>query len=245
VAYRSKGSYLSKDSEKRNRSLMNLKPFQSGDVAPKTKTKVQDYSKDIISFCHEQIYLPEKRELIKLEEWEKEIFTDCFYENRPRLILLSLGKKNGKSTFSAIVNLFYLLHREPGELYLCANSKDQTSFITFRKIIQMINRNPVIEKQVKTYSDIIENKKTGSILRVLSSSYRSSAGLNPLLICIDEISSFDTDTLKFFYDELQLGPLYQNPLILVTSTAGRSEEGILWDLFQASKKGNTEEKFFN
>jgi phage terminase large subunit-like protein len=230
--------FISKDVEKRKKQLANLR--KSKGKIP----KVKDYSSDIIQFCEQQIKLPEQNKLITLEDWEKDVFHDCFYENRPRLILISIAKKNGKSTFSALVNVFYLLHQEPGELYLCANSKDQTSFITFRKIVSMIRKNPLLDKQVKIYTDVIENRKNNSILRVLSSSYRSSAGLNPLLITIDELGSFDTDTLRFFYDELQLGPLYKNPLILVTSTAGRNEEGILWDLFQASKKGNTEEAYY-
>ncbi len=33
-------------------------------------------------------------------------------------------------------------------------------------------------------------------------------------------------------------------MILVTSTAGRSEEGLLWDLIKESEKGNTAESYF-
>ncbi|GAI83681.1 unnamed protein product, partial [marine sediment metagenome] len=64
---------------------------------------IPEYQRDIIQFAEKEVYLPEKKEeLIKLEKWEREVFTDCFYKNRPRLILVSLAKKNGKSTFSAI-----------------------------------------------------------------------------------------------------------------------------------------------
>ncbi|MBA7522947.1 hypothetical protein ES705_15068 [subsurface metagenome] len=206
---------------------------------------IWEYQNDIIRFSEREIYLPEKKEkLIRLEGWEREVFTDCFYKNRPRLILISLAKKNGKSTFSEIVLVWFLTAQEPGEIYVCSNSKDQSNFITYRKIVLMIRKNPELDKMCRIYNDYIENIKTGSILRCLSSSYRSSAGLNPLLICIDEISSFDTDSLKFFYEELQLSPIYKCPLILVTSTAGREEQGILWDLFKASEKGNTPESYF-
>ena len=206
---------------------------------------VREYERDIIQFSEKEIYLPEKKEqFIKLENWEREVFTDCFYKNRPRLILISLAKKNGKSTFSAIVLSWFLTTQEPGEIYICSNSKDQSSFITYRKIVSMIRKNPGLDKTCRIYNDYIENIKTGTILRCLSSSYRSSAGLNCLLICIDELASFDTDSLRFFFDELQLSPMYKYPLILVTSTAGRSEEGILWDLIKESEKGNTPESYF-
>jgi len=62
------------------------------------------YKKDIIQFSEKEFYLPEKKQkLIRLENWERKVFKDCFYNNRPRLILVSLAKKNGKSTFSALV----------------------------------------------------------------------------------------------------------------------------------------------
>ena len=203
------------------------------------------YERDIILFAEKEIYLPERKgELLKLENWEKEIFGDCFYKNRPSLILVSLAKKNGKSTFSAIVLSWFLMCQEPGEIYICSNSKDQSSFITYRKIVSIIKRNPKLNGKCRVLTDYIENIETGTILRCLSSSYRSSAGLNCLLICIDELASFDTDSLRFFFEELQLSPVYKHPLILVTSTAGRSEEGILWDLFKASEKGNTPESYF-
>ncbi|MBA7498303.1 hypothetical protein ES704_01038 [subsurface metagenome] len=206
---------------------------------------IREYRKDIIQFSEKEIYLPEKRQkLVTLEDWEREIFTDCFYKSRPRLILVSLAKKNGKSTFAAIILNWFLITQEPGEIYICSNSKDQSSFITYRKIVSMIKKNPKFDRKCRIHADYIENIETGTILRCLSSSYRSSAGLNCLLICIDELASFDTDSLKFFFEELQLSPIYKYPLILVTSTAGRSEEGILWDLIKESEKGNTPESYF-
>ena len=206
---------------------------------------IQEYERDIIQFSEKEIYLPEKKqELIRLESWERKVFTDCFYKNRPRLILISLAKKNGKSTFSAMILNWFLITQEPGEIYICSNSKDQSNFITYRKIVSMIRKNPKLDNICRVYTDYIENIETGTILRCLSSSFRSSAGLNCLLICIDELSSFDTDSLRFFFEELQLSPTYKYPLILITSTAGRSEEGILWDLVKESKKGNTPESYF-
>ncbi|MBA7560778.1 hypothetical protein ES695_02885 [Candidatus Atribacteria bacterium 1244-E10-H5-B2] len=206
---------------------------------------IREYERDIIQFAEKEVYLPEKKqELIRLEKWEREVFTDCFYKNRPRLILISLAKKNGKSTFSAMVLNWFLTTQESGEIYVCSNSKDQSNFITYRKIVTMIRKNPKLDSICRIYTDYVENINTGTILRCLSSSYRSSAGLNCLLICIDELASFDTDSLKFFFEEMQLSPVYKYPLILVTSTAGRSEEGLLWDLIKESKKGNTPDSYF-
>ncbi len=237
-------SYISKDPGFRLKQLANLrqgvKKLSLKELI-KTERKLKDL--DIIEFCEKHIHL-EKGKLIRLEDWEKEVFKDCFYKKRPRLIVISLGKKNGKSTCSAIILTYLLINGETGELYICSNSKDQSNFITYRKVVSIIKKDPELSKLCRIYSDYIENVKTGSILRCLSSSFRSSAGLNCLCICIDELASFDTDSLKFFFDELQLSPVYQNPVILVTSTAGREESGLLWDLIKASEKGNTPESYY-
>ena len=246
IIKRLKESYRVKTPEAKEKQAEGLKKrwperLKTGESGFSTRR----YQKDIIQFLEREIYLPEKKnQLIVLEDWQKGIFTDCFYEHRPRMIVLSVAKKNGKSTFAASVLTWFLTTQESGELYICSNSKDQSNFITYRKIVKMIEKNPELNKMCRVYTDYIENIKTSSLLRCLSSSYRSSAGLNPLLICIDELSSFDTDSLQYFFEELQLSPVYKNPLILITSTAGREEQGLLWDLVKASEKGNTEENYY-
>ncbi len=245
--WRSKESHLAKTQKAKNNQARGRKQRHKEKLKTgKSKGfSIREYERDIIQFAEKEVYLPEKKEqLIRLEKWEREVFTDCFYKNRPRLILISLAKKNGKSTFSAMVLNWFLTTQEPGEIYVCSNSKDQSNFITYRKIVSMIKKNPKLDSICRVYTDYIENINTGTILRCLSSSYRSSAGLNCLLICIDELASFDTDSLKFFFEEMQLSPVYKYPLILVTSTAGRSEEGLLWDLIKESEKGNTPESYF-
>lgn len=243
---RLKESYRVKTPEAKERQAGGLKKrWPERLKTGKSGFSIRKYKSDIISFSEKEIYLPEKKEqLIKLEDWQKEIFTDCFYKNRPRMIVLSIAKKNGKSTFAASILVWFLTTQESGELYICSNSKDQSNFITYRKIVKMIEKNPELNKMCRVYTDYIENIKTGSLLRCLSSSYRSTAGLNCLLVCIDELSSFDTQSLQYFFEELQLSPIYKNPLILITSTAGREEQGLLWDLVKASEKGNTPENYF-
>jgi len=234
--------YFAKDKEGRKRQLANLKHIDITKVNCEPFKK-KDYSKDIIAFAEEQIILPESKKLIKLEDWERKLLKDCFYGDRPSLVLLSVGKKNGKSTLSAIILLWQFFTQEPGESYICSNSMDQSSFIVFRKCVKMIQANHELDRRCKIYGDYIEYSN-GSLLRCLPSSYRSSSGLNPLMISIDEIANFDVDSLSFFYDELQLSPIYEFPLIFITSTVSRSQKGILWTLFEEAKKGNTEDSYF-
>ncbi|MBA7563761.1 hypothetical protein ES695_05545 [Candidatus Atribacteria bacterium 1244-E10-H5-B2] len=247
--FRRAESYLSKNKEKREAQLRNLVQYRNRSITLEDKSKLfplKEYRKDIISFIENEIYLPDKRKkLIQLETWELEILRDCFYQDRPSLILLSLGKKNGKSVFSSFCLLWYLFcGEEYNELYICSNSLDQSSFIIFKNCKSMILKNPELEKRVKIYADHIENRETKTILRCLPASFRSTSGLKPGVICLDEIKNFDTSSLEYFFEELQLAPGLDSPLILITSTVGRQQQGILWDLFERSKQGNDKDNFF-
>lgn len=247
--FRVASSYLSKTKEGREAQLRNLVQYRNRSVTLEDKSKLfplKEYRKDIIFFIEHEIYLPDKRKkLIQLETWELEILRDCFYQDRPSLILLSLGKKNGKSVFSSFCLLWYLFcGEEYNELYICSNSLDQSSFIIFKNCKSMILKNPELSKRVKIYADYIENRETKTILRCLPASFRSTSGLRPGVISLDEIKNFDTSSLEYFFEELQLAPGLDFPLILISSTVGRRQEGILWDLFERSKQGNDKDNFF-
>ncbi|MBA7519051.1 hypothetical protein ES705_11125 [subsurface metagenome] len=246
--FRRAESYLSKNKEGREAQLRNLvqNRNRSGLTGKSKLFPLKEYKKDIISFAEKEIYLPDKRKkLIQLETWEKEILRDCFYQDRPSLILLSLGKKNGKSVFSSLVLLWFLFAGEEyNELYIASNSLDQSSFIIFKNCKSMINKNPELYKRVKIYGDYIENRETKTILRCLPASFRSASGLRPGVLCIDEVKNFDVSSLEYFFEELQLAPGLDFPLILITSTVGRRQEGILWDLFEKSKQGNDKDNYY-
>ena len=111
VKKRLKKSYRAKTLEAKRRQAEGRK--QRWPESSKTGNNgfsIREYERDIIQFAEKEVYLPEKKqELIKLEDWEREVFIDCFYKNRPRLILVSLAKKNGKSTFAAIVLNWFLI----------------------------------------------------------------------------------------------------------------------------------------
>ena len=111
--FRKAESYLSRNPEKRLKQLANLRQGLkklSLKELMRTERKLRDLN--IIEFCEKHIHL-EKGKLIRLEDWEKKVFRDCFYKKRPRLIVVSLGKKNGKSTFSAIILTWTLICSEP------------------------------------------------------------------------------------------------------------------------------------
>jgi len=239
IPYTPKKAFLSKDPEKRQSQLANLKqnwgkskPREIEGVLPKWDIKA--YKGDIIGFSG-QFVVPETRKPIVLEDWQVDnFFKPIFYsEEKPSLALLSLCKKNGKSCLAALCVLYVFFCGEPlNEIYICAHDKDQASDIVFRKVLMAIKFNPRMMVQCKIREDYIEHVATGSRIKVLPNDWRSSAGLNPGMIVIDELFAFDLEAAERFYNELQLGPTRKDPLTLITSTAGYSQGGLLWELWQ-------------
>lgn len=240
MPYIPKKAFLSRDPLRRESQLANLRqnwgksrPRRTGGRLP--NWDIEAYAGDIVKFS-EQFVIPETQAPIVLEDWEIDNFIKpVFYgEEKPSLILLSLCKKNGKSCLSALSVLYKFFCGEPlNEIYICAHDRDQGNLIIFNKVKIAVQFNPAMMVQCRIREDYIEHVKTGTVIRVLPNDWRSSAGLNPGMIVIDELFAFDLEAAERFYNELQLGPTRKDPLTLITSTAGYSEEGLLWELWQS------------
>lgn len=247
IPYIPKKKFLSKSPEGREAQLANLKqnwgrhrPIKMQGSLPKwgVYKKKKPYQGDILEFAG-QFVIPETERPIVLEQWQIDnIIRPIFYsEEKPSLALLSLCKKNGKSALASFFLLFKFFSGEPrNELYVCASDKDQGKSIVFNKALTSIKMNPYMITQCIIRDDYIMHKDTQSIIKVLPNDWRSAAGYNPGMIVVDELFAFDLESAERFYNELQLGPTRRDPLTLITSTAGYSQSGLLWELWEKGLK---------
>lgn len=211
------------------------------------KWDIEAYRGDIIKFS-EQFVVIEGKKPIVLEEWQIDnFFKPVFYgKELPSLVLLSLCKKNGKSCLAALCALYkFFCGEDLNEIYICAHDKEQAENIVFDKIMKAINFNPYMMVQCILRRDTIEHKKTGTVIRTLPNDWRGTAGINPGMIVIDELFAFDLESAERFYNELQLGPTREDPLTLITSTAGYSQQGLLWELWQKGLKNMKDKPDYN
>jgi phage terminase large subunit-like protein len=101
-----------------------------------------------------------------------------------------MPKKNGKSTLAAMIACHaFFCGEDMGEIYLAAADKDQAAWITYKKVWSAIRMNRTMHKRAAPIKDGIENKETGTILRVLPCDV-SAAGLNPSLVIFDELWTY-------------------------------------------------------
>lgn len=148
--------------------------------------------------------------------------------------LLGIPRKNGKSTLSAAIALYFLVVegtlRDPGaEIYAAAGSKDQAR-IVFEQTKAFVNASPRLRNLCDVQRDRILLKETGAIFRVLSSDAPRQHGLNPSLVIIDELHAHKDGDL---YEALTTGDLArEEPLTVTITTAGVDIEGsILGEVF--------------
>lgn len=246
--YRPASSFISNDPEKRQRQLANLaqnrlkRAIKTEAKAPKFNNPA--YKTDIIKFAQEQFFIPETRQPIIFENYQKkEILEPLFYvEQRPTMALIGQTKKSGKSTLGAMISSWFLFEGENfSEIYLAARDKDQANWIVFSKLVKAIEMNPQMLIRCKIGKDSIELPHKRSILRCLPTDV-SAAGLNPNLVVFDELWSYEYESMTRFFEEMTTVPTRKYPLILIVTYAGYDEDSLLYELYQKGLKNKGKQK---
>lgn len=234
--YRTSESFVSKDPEKREKQLANLrnrhktKTVPLFEDAPAKSFHVADFKHDISGFADEHYFLPERKRVVLLD-WQVDLFKDLFdppEKDRATLALLGMPKKSGKSTIAGIVALWYLLVKPYAECYLMGPDLQQGQLVIFDKVCKAIQLHPQFRDRFKIGADVIRNKLNGATLRVLPCN-KTAAGLNPDLVIFDELWQFGSVEAMKAIDEMTNVPGKHSLILVVTYAGYQSEEsGHLW-----------------
>lgn len=273
MGYRSRDSYKSKDPIKRARQLSGLKnsPHKGRPTLESLVGKDPfdlTFKDDIVGYLEKHYYLPETKAPVVLEEWQKErIFKPLLQKNQESILrrrnkeipqvsdwynirkhtlaLIGIPKKNSKSTMASMLANYFLFQDEDyGEILVTANSREQSSWIIFQKLQRSILMNPHQKQYCKITDDYIENKKTGTIARVVAPNYKTSAGFNPSLTIFDELWAYEKDSARRFYDEMTTSPSRKQPLTVIFSYAGYDEDSLLYEIYKRGLEGKDKKMFF-
>ena len=208
-------------------------------------SKAKQYLTDPTKFMEEHYVLPETLQYIKLMSWQKDyILKPLFYdlddkgERKYNIALLGMPKKNGKSAFGAGLGVYFMFCDEPfGEIIVAANARDQAAMIIYSKMRRAVQLDPDLARATKPLRrEKIEVYSTGTIARCVAHQFETAAGLNPNFTIFDELWAFSD---RKFFDELTVVPTRKNPLIVIVTYAGYTEQGLLWDLYSDGIEGDT------
>lgn len=153
--------------------------------------------------------------------------------------ILSIARKNGKTSFMACLALVHLVGPEAvvnGEIYTAANDKEQAG-IVFKICMQIINATPALKSELR----IIESRKrivhyaSGSYYQALSADVGTKHGLNPTLIIYDELSQVKKWDLYNALDT-SMGAR-DEALFVIISTQSEDPDHLLSQLIDDGLKG--------
>jgi len=153
--------------------------------------------------------------------------------------LVGLPRKNGKSAWLSAVSLESLvLGAQGGGIYSFAAEKEQAK-IVFNTAKEMVRLHPELSELLTVYKDTIHNPKTGSVYRALSSDAFSKEGLNPTLVCFDELHAQPNREL-FDVMSLAMGARIEPMLVAITTAGVKSDssgkDSICFSLYEYGKR---------
>jgi phage terminase large subunit-like protein len=193
-------------------------------------------------------FVPEGRLVgkpIKLAPFQRE-FLEAIYNNPAgtRRAILSMGRKNAKTTISACLLLNHLCgpsaHDRPNsQLYSAAQSRDQAALL-FSLAAKMIRLNPELARAVR----IQETAKSlicgelGAHYRALSAEATTAMGLSPQFTVHDELGRVRGPRSPL-YEALETATAaVEAPLSIVISTQAASDEDLLSILLDDAVAGH-------
>src|SRR5258706_10964556 len=165
----------------------------------------------------------------KLIPWQKNIVWDVYGTmnargvRQYRYVYVSCAKKNAKSQLTSGIGNKHLFDKEEpnGQIVLCAGDREQAEQTIYYPLVEMIEQDSSLIKRVKITDSkkLIENKETGTTLKVISAESYTKHGLNVSCCIFDELHAQPNRDL---YDVMikSAGLARRQPIWWVITTAG-------------------------
>lgn len=228
-------------SRKRRPAPRKARPTAANKRARRAPTRAERNIAWIERFCR----VPEGKDVgkpLRLAPFMKDDLR-AIYDNPhgTRLAIISRGRKNAKTTESALILLLHLVgpeHRVNSQLCSAAQSRDQAAllFSLAAKIVRMSETLNGYVK-VKDSAKMLVCEELGTVYRALSAEADKNYGLNPSLIVHDELGQVKGPR-SAMYDALETATANQDsPLSIVISTQAPVDADLLSQLIDDAAKG--------
>lgn len=181
---------------------------------------------------------------VHLEQFEIDFIRDVYREENGRRTvrraILSMARKNGKSTIMACLALVHLVGPEAvtnGQIISAANDKDQAG-VVFNLAAKMVRADPELMAMV----NIIDSTKrmvcwhNGSIYRAISAEAGTKHGMSPTVYIFDELAQAKNRELFDTLDTAQ--GAHEEPLGVIISTQSHDPQHPLSEMIDDAQRGD-------
>lgn len=199
---------------------------------------------DVVDFAASTMTAPRGKTTspLILTDWQRWAVDAILEEDedgllRYRQCILGLPRKQGKSMIGTAIALESLFYGDDGtEIFSAARDRDQAK-IVFNFAKKQVKKNPILSQVLKCYRDTIENVKTGSIYKAVSSDAMSFQGYGPARILADEMHGWINGQAEEFWAAMTEASGDQDEaLVLGMSTAGAHMDSLLGVLVEMGIK---------
>lgn len=156
---------------------------------------------------------------------------EAIYGSPTRRFILSIPRKNMKTTFSAFLVLLHLAGpeaRHNSQLYSAARSRDQAA-ILFELAAKMVRMSPDLSAYIRLRDTVKEMvcPELGAMYKALSADAATKFGLSPALAIHDELGQV-VGPRDELYEALETaGAAQESPLSVVISTQAPTDADLL------------------
>jgi phage terminase large subunit-like protein len=213
--------------------------------AKKSASSAESRSDRIIRFCEKYLVTPEGShvgEPIRLRNWQKDIIR-TIYDTPTRQAIVSMGRKNGKTSLIAMLVLAHVIGPEAernAQIFSSAQSREQAAIVfgLAAKMVRMSNElcdpNMVV---VRDSAKELFSPLTGVRYKALSAEASTAYGFSPALVIHDELGQVRGPTSDL-YDALETAMgAHTRPLSIVISTQAPTAGDLLSQLIDLAKTG--------
>jgi phage terminase large subunit-like protein len=151
---------------------------------------------------------------------------------------LFIGRKNGKTTFSAALQLYFMLGDGVSfpQSVLISGSVTQSNDTSFAALIRIIKSSPALNSRVEAMRSsqvIFKDRSKYGFCKTVPSIPDRLEGLNPSSCILDEIHTYK-DAQKFNVIKNALGTK-ENPMLFLISTAGYGKDSFCAQLVETGR----------
>ena len=223
--------------------MTNRKESRASPASRGSPRKVETRAERNIAWLHRYIRIPEGKDVgkpLKLAPFMADDFR-AIYDNPhgTRRAIISRGRKNAKTTQSAMILLLHLCGPEAkpnSQLYSAAQSRDQAALL-FALAAKMVRLNPDLNANV-TIRDTAKQlacAELGTLYRALSAEASTAYGLSPALAIHDELGQVKGPRSEL-YEAIETATAAQeDPLSIIISTQAPTDADLLSVLIDDAK----------
>lgn len=199
----------------------------------------------VAKFIEDFCIIPEGRAVgskMELMDWQRSFIEQVFDNpHGTRRAILSVGRKNSKSTLIAALLLCYIagpLHVPNSQVFSAALSREQASLI-FGLMTKMVRMHPELSSHVVVRDSAKELycTLTGVKFRALSADASTAMGLSPVCFCLDEAGQIRGPEYPLYTALHTAQGAHKHPIEFIISTQAATDADFLSLMIDDARSG--------